>query len=272
MYQRVVLAMGMPRSGTSWLGQILDSSPEVRYRLSPLFSYDLKNWLDPHSPREDWEKVFRGAYNSNNSFMQQTDRREAGLYPRFTEKMNNPPVLAIKDTRFHHLLPRALELFSSLKLVCIVRNPCGAIYSWLGTPREFPAWADPIREWRRGRCRKIGPAEFWGFEDWKAVTRRHLDLAKAYPERVMVLRYESLAADPAGETARMFDFLGLKPNPQTDAFLAACQARHEDDPYAVFKRPDVADRWRDETKGLSREIRDAILKDIQGTDLVEFLG
>ena len=34
---------GVARSGTSWLGQIFDSSPEVRYSFQPLFSYEFKN-------------------------------------------------------------------------------------------------------------------------------------------------------------------------------------------------------------------------------------
>lgn len=272
MYRRVVLAMGMPRSGTSWLGQILDSSPEVRYRLSPLFSYDFKNWLDPHSPREDWEKVFRGAYRSANAFMRQAERRESGLYPRFQDKPPAPPVLAIKDTRFHHLLPRALELFPALKLVCLVRHPCGAIHSWLTTAREFPSGADPAREWREGGCRKTGPGEFWGFLDWKRVTRLHRELQDRYPKRVMLLRHEKLAAAPAEETGRLFRFLELEMNPTTADFLKACHARHEDDPYAVFKRPEVVERWRLPGVGLNPRIQEAIVHDLRGGDLAEYLA
>ena len=41
--KKVIAIFGMPRSGTSFLGQILDSSPSVAYRLEPIFSYKLKN-------------------------------------------------------------------------------------------------------------------------------------------------------------------------------------------------------------------------------------
>jgi hypothetical protein len=37
-FERLVIIDGMPRSGTSWLAQIVESCPIVRYRLSPLFA------------------------------------------------------------------------------------------------------------------------------------------------------------------------------------------------------------------------------------------
>ena len=35
-----------PRSGSSWLGQILNSSPKVCFRFQPLFSYAFKDYLN----------------------------------------------------------------------------------------------------------------------------------------------------------------------------------------------------------------------------------
>ena len=40
---------GVPRSGTTWLGSIFDSSPNVIYRNQPLFSYAFKSYLSEHS-------------------------------------------------------------------------------------------------------------------------------------------------------------------------------------------------------------------------------
>ena len=95
MFDEIIVIIGMPRSGTSWLSQIFDSSPQVRFRLSPLFSYEFKNYLDEASSKEEWEHVFRGAYQSNNDFMNQTERREAGHYPVFERKDSNPKYLVI---------------------------------------------------------------------------------------------------------------------------------------------------------------------------------
>jgi Sulfotransferase family len=258
----------MPRSGTSWLSQIIDSSPEVRFRLSPLFSYEFKNQLNEASSRDEWLHVFQGAYNSDNEFMDQTYRRKAGEYPVFEEKDKEPEYLAIKDTRFHNLTERMLILFDNLKMIAIVRNPCGAIHSWLTSHGEFPSEASPLKEWRTGACRKKGYGEFWGFDDWKLVTKMHLRLAGKLPEKFLIQRYEKLVDDPLGETKGMFDFLGLEYKKQTDLFLRQCHSTHVANEYAVFKNPCVKDRWH---KELRPEIRETIIEELKGTELEVFI-
>ena len=267
-FEQIAFLMGMPRSGTSWLSQIVDSSPEVRFRLSPLFSYAFKNAVNERSSRVEWEDVLRGAYLIEDRFMAQTCQREAGRYPVFAEKADSPPVLVVKDTRYHNLLERILSLFENSRLVAIARHPCGAIHSWLTTPKEFPQGADPLKEWRSGACRKTAPEEFWGFEDWKIATRLHLDLMRRHPGRVHFMRYEALVEDAFAETRRLFDFLGLRWSRQTEAFLSESQSRHEEHTHAVFKRPDVKDRWRRE---LDPVIQNEIRKDLEGSDLARFL-
>lgn len=258
----------MPRSGTSWLGQIFDSSPEVRFRLSPLFSYEFKNHVNEQSTREEWEHVFQGAYASSNAFMNQTERRSAGEYPVFPVKQAKPRCLVIKETRFHNLLERALDLIPNLKAVAIIRHPCGAIHSWLTAPREFPRNLNPLVEWRSGACRKTSSGEFWGFDDWKTVTRLHLRLSSTMPQRFALQRYEDVVRDPVSATRRLFSFCGLDYTSQTENFIRDSQSKHVDNEYAVFKDPSVKDRWRTE---LTLEIRDSILRDITGSDLGQFL-
>jgi hypothetical protein len=258
----------MPRSGTSWLSQIFDSHPDVRFRLSPLFSYEFKNQLDENSDPKAWEEVLNGAYRSTNEFMDQTRRRNSGEYPVFPEKNSDPSLLVIKDTRFHNLNRRALELLSDLRMVVIVRHPCGAIHSWLTSRGEFPRDANPLLEWRSGKCRKTGYGEFWGFDDWKQVTRNHLALALDYPGRVRIQSYEELTASPTKEVEQLFAFAGLNVSQQTSEFLSGSHNRHIATDYAVFKNPSVAQRWKSE---LQPQIRDEIYAELQGTDLALFL-
>jgi hypothetical protein len=267
LFKKIVVIKGMPRSGTSWLSQIFDSSPQVRFRLSPLFSYELKNYVDEKSPLADWEYVFQKAYDSDSDFMNQTEQRKAGGYPFFSKKDLSPEYLVIKDTRFHNLIERMLALFDNLKIVAIVRHPCGAIHSWLSTPGEFPKDANPMDEWLTGACRKTGFGEFWGFEDWKKVTLLHMKLEREMPDRFIIQRYEDLVMNPVAET-KLLTFCGLKYNDQTDEFLRRCHEKHSDNTYAVFKNQKVIDKWRE---NLQPEIQQAILKAIRGTDLERFL-
>lgn len=268
MFKKIVVIVGMPRSGTSWLSQILDSSPQVRFKLSPIFSYAFKNAVNENSSKQEFEKLFKGAYETNDEFMDQADKRLKGEYPNFNYKEDKPEILAIKMTRFHNLLDRMLQLFENLIIVSIVRNPCGAIHSWLTTPGEFPSDAIPENEWRSGKCRKTAPEEFWGFDDWKKVTNLHLQLKNIYRDQIYLLKYENLVDDVFTETTELFDFLDLPVEEQTKDFLVQSQLNHSKDSYAVFKNPKVKSRWQ---KELQPEIINEIYKDIESTELEVFL-
>lgn len=268
MFKKIVVIVGMPRSGTSWLSQILDSSPQTRFKLSPIFSYAFKNAVNENSSKQDFQRLFEGVYETENEFLDQKSKREKGEYPNFETKDKEPEYLVIKMTRFHNLLEKMLSLFQNLSVVSIVRNPCGAINSWLTTPGEFPTDANPVKEWRTGSCRKTAPEEFWGFDDWKRVTNLHLQLKNQYPSQFYLLKYENLVDDVLTETDKLFEFLGLSVEEQTKEFLVQSQANHSKDSYAVFKSPKVKTRWQDE---LLPEIRDTIIWEIKSTELEVFL-
>lgn len=268
MFKRFIAIIGMPRSGTSWLSQIFDSCPQTRFRLSPLFSYEFKNQLNERSSRSDWEEVLRGAYGSRNEFMDQTYRRRDGQYPNFGQKDPQPEVLVLKDTRFHNLVEPMLNLFPEARVVALVRHPAGAINSWLRAPREFPPDADPLTDWRTGACRKTGYGEYWGFEDWKWVTRLQLRLAQTRPQQVVVQRYEDLVSDPVEQSQQLFEFCDLMLGAQTLEFLKESQSRQDSNEYAVFKRPAVAVQWREQ---LDPDIQAAIVAELGGTDLEAFI-
>lgn len=267
MYKTVIAIVGMPRSGTSWLGQIFDSSPNVAYRLEPIFSYAFKNAVDENSTKDEYKGLFDGIYISHDDFLLQKDKREAGTYPTFL-KRESPEFLAFKTTRFHHLLENMMRYFENLKMVSIVRHPCGAINSWLNTPREFPATADPMKEWRTGNCRKTAKEEFWGFDDWKKVTSMHMEFAKIYPEQFKIIRYEDLVEDTLPRTMELFNFTGLDLEGQTISFIRECHNHHNSDSYAVFKKKDVSCTWKD---SLPKEIQKEIIEEIKGTPLEIFL-
>lgn len=265
---KYVFLIGMPRSGTSWLSQIFDSSPEVRFRLSPLFSYALKNAVDIKSSKDEWAEYLDKVYNTEDGFMSQTVRRKEGKYPIFEEKANNPVFLVIKNTRYHNLTERMLELFDDIKIIYIVRHPCGAINSWLKSKKEFPQGADPLKEWKSGKCRKIYPEEFWGFDDWKKVTRMYLELTEKFPYKIGIIKYEDLVNNPIDVTNRVFEFVGIRLTKQTENFLIECHKTHDVDEYAVFKNKNVKDRWKNE---LNQKIIEKIYKDLKGTELEAFI-
>ena len=268
--RRVIAIFGMPRSGTSYLGQIIDSSKDVAYRLEPIFSYRLKNKVDENSTREEFKQFFELAYNAaDDEFMNQLDKRKSGIYPIFEKSETS--ILAFKTTRFHQILPSLLELFSEdeLRVVCIVRHPAGAISSWLRNPREFPPNIDyrSTHEWRTGNCRKTAKEEFWGFDDWLNVTSVHINLESRY-RNFKIFQYEDIVINPKQKVKEIFDFCGLSFEEQTLKFLKDSQSDSIDDPYAVFKDPSVINQWK---KKLDIDIQNEIIKDVRKSNLERFL-
>jgi Sulfotransferase family len=264
---QVAWISGMPRSGTTWLSQIFASSPDVRLKSCPLFSYEFKNSLDENSTAEQWDKLFAEVYRTNSEYLDQEHLRKHGLIPRFENKHANPRHLIIKSNRFHNLTPLILKLNERVRFIYIVRHPCATIYSWLSDEREFPAQFSPLEQWRNGQCRKTGPGEFWGFDDWKKVTSQALKLSRQYPDRHRIVRYEDLVRNPELQAKKLFRYLQIPFDEQTRDFIALSQGRHDAHKHSVFKNPELRDRWEDK---LDASIITACMNEIRGTELEQF--
>lgn len=268
MFDQILIIAGVARSGTSWLGEIINSSPDVAYRFQPLFSHAFKNRIGIDSPREAYESFLQEAYVSQDPFLLQTDKRIAGIYPTFA-KHPEPSCLALKKARYHYLHIKFLAHFEQLKLLAIVRNPCAVLASWMANPKEFPPGSDPWAEWRLGHCKNQGLAEnFFGFYKWRETTNIFLDLQAQYPNRVRLVRYEDLIENPRLVAGSIYDFARLEVGAQTEAFLAECNSSHSESPYAVYKSKSVRDRWRQTLD--PRIIRD-VHEELKDTRLETFL-
>lgn len=264
----VALISGVPRSGTSWIGELVNSSPEVCYRFQPYFSYAFKNFVDHDSGRERYEQFFRGLIESNDEFLLRSDMRRDKSYPEFN-KNAEPSMLVMKEARYMYLFSKLFRLFPDFRKICIIRNPCAVVNSWLRSPKEFPATADVGKEWRFGACKNEGREEdFYGFYKWRETTHMYLDLKDKFPDRVLIVKYEQLVADTLAESERIFRFLGLEFSEQSKQFVDSSNLTHQEGPYAVFKDKSVKDKWRSE---LHPEIIDEITYELSGTRLEQFL-
>ena len=259
---------GMPRSGTTWLSQILASAPDVRLKFCPLFSYEFKNALDENSSAGDWKTLFTDVYQTKSEYLDQDYLRVKGLVPIFNEKREYPHHLVIKSTRFHNLMPHVLRLDDQIRFIHIVRHPCATIHSWLSNPYEFPPQADQMKEWRTGECRKDGAGEFWGFDDWKKVTTQALRLAELYPNRFKIIRYEDLVRRTSQCTKEIFDYLEIPCEKQTNDFIELSQGRHDKNKRSVFKGQELNKDW---VTMLDPSIVSACLGELAGTELEQFL-
>ena len=203
--ETITCLAGVARSGTSWLGQIFDSSPKVRFRFQPLFAYEFKNRVAEDSSTDEFRYLIEDIYNTQSSFLNQDDKRESGEYPTFI-KSDSTPHLVFKENRYQYIIEPMMRKCPKVKLVGIIRNPNATINSWMKNPKEFPPGSVPLQEWRFGDCKNQGREDFFGYYKWKEVANLYLDLRDKWPGRVYVLRYEDLVESPMEIVKEMFSY------------------------------------------------------------------
>jgi Sulfotransferase domain len=259
---RKIAIHSVPRSGSSWLGQIFNSSPDVIFKFQPLFSYAFKDYLNEKSTSQEIDKFFIEISNRNDEFLDQTYQIEKGNNPVFA-KNEKPNSIAYKEVRYHHILHNMLKVDPDVKVVGLIRNPFSVINSWLKSPREFRsdlAW-DIFEEWRFANKKNSNKKEeFNGFDKWKEVCLLFHELSTVYPERFYLLKYDNLLQKTGEVVDELFAFLDIPMNSQTLEFINSSKSINKNDPYSVFKVKNKDSEWKNE---LNKEIAKQILAETE---------
>lgn len=267
MINNSIYIAGVARSGTSWLGQIFNSSPIVDFRFQPMFSYELKDILSNNPKKDDFIHFYEAMKITESSFLSQADKVSSGDYPKF-KKNDVKSVLVFKENRYQYFIEPLLRNIPEMKLIGIIRNPCATLNSWRKNSKEFPPNSDLLKEWRFGDCKNEGHHDFFGYYKWKEVANMYLDLQDKWPDRVKVIYYDELVSSPHVLSKEIFRFCGLPFCSQTQEFLNKSTSTHNDSYYAVFKDKTVASAWISE---FPDEIYQEIEHDLCGTRLERFI-
>lgn len=266
-----IAVQSVPRSGSSWLGQIFNSSPNVIFRFQPLFSYAFKNYLDENSSRDKIDEFFKKIALSNDDFLIQQDKIDRGIYPEF-KKNKMPTHIVYKEVRYNHLLENMLSVHPTIKVIGLIRNPLAVMYSFFNAPREFRrdlGWNE-LEEWRAALKKNLGKKEeFFGYEKWKQVAYLFHKLEEQHPDNFFLIRYSELIQHSITVTKKLFNFCEIVFEKQTEEFLKISTERNQNDPYAVFKKRKVDTNWQGRLNPL---IVEEIIKDLRGTELEIYLS
>lgn len=236
---RSSVIFGVPRSGTSWLGELVNASEHTCYRFQPLFSYAHKAYLNSCSTQQDIDNFFLRLIACQDTFTCQSRERESGMKPSFQK--DECRLVCFKEVRYLNLLIPLLRNHPDLKIIALIRNPFEVLESWFSAPREFRSdlgWK-PDEEWRYALKKNLNYSEnFFGFEKWKEFYLSVQAAKTLFSSRLHVVDYWKLKTDTLSSVTQIYDFLGLSMTSQVHGFCHSSTSISANQTYSVFKETD----------------------------------
>lgn len=235
---------GLPRSGTTWVQQLLNAHPQLLCLGESHFFNDLvPSLLDVvkaygerrAESRDTWAPTVRGLEPRSLGPMMYAAfiaLVQANLGDRPVE-----PLVAIGEKTPDNVmrLAQMWSIFPNARFVNVIRDGRdGAVSAFIRFRSKLPeemTQLDYARAYARGWSARIRDA-------------RKAAVGKPYIE----VRYEQMHADPDGEAGRLFEFLGACSDPQvvSDALRAASfealsggRKRGQQDPASHYRRGEV---------------------------------
>lgn len=261
-----VAVFSVPRSGSTWLGQIINSSPDVVYRFQPNFAYSFPLTLSNDCSHTEIEQFYKELLETKDDFVTGKIGISGKKNKLFSK--STPKLLAWKEVHFLSLAKPLLER-SDTSIVAIIRSPYAVINSWAKTPKEFdPSW-DLLQEWYYGDKKNENlPSHYFGFNKWLEATRLFIALKERFPEKTHLVYYDELISNTLEVVKDLFQFLNISLSDQTLAFLNQSTANNENDSYSVFKTKKNDLAWLNE---LPSEVINGITKALQENNLEPFI-
>lgn len=261
-----VAIFGVPRSGTSWIGQIFNSSPHTAYRYQPIFSYSFEESIGAQSSKKEVQKFYEALLETEDDFVLQNKNISGNKTPSFSKAETSH--LVWKEVRYLDIIENLIEN-SDTKVIGIVRHPCGVINSWHNAPKEFKKKWNILEEWQYAEKKNKTSHDFYGFEQWIEATELFLHLENQFPEQFAIQCYEKLAADPVVHTQKLFDFASLPFSEQTKSFINNSTSSSSTDPYDVFRKNKTGFEWINE---LDTVIINQIKNDERFIEIEKYFG
>lgn len=249
-----IALFSVPRSGSTWLGQILNSHPQVTYKFQPNYAYSFEGELPKNMNKSDFKTFCNQMLTTTDPFVNGEISISTRQNIRFSKDRLSH--LIFKETHALNLIPNLLEN-TDIAVIGLLRSPFAVINSWLKTPKEFkPEWR-VSEQWREAPKKNRGREDhYFGFEKWKEGAEIFLKMRECFPDRFYLADYEKFVDSPVEETAKLYKFCDLKMGAQTRDFLQMSTSKHEADAYSVFKSKAHDRKWE-------TNLPDFIIEDIK---------
>ena len=255
----------VPRSGSSWVGAVLNKHPDINYFFQPLFSNSFAPTLTDKSSYEDIIKFYDELRNTNDSFVQQL---RFGEQNHLRNKDSNN--ILYKEVRYHHIVENLLQKDPTIKIIGLIRNPLGVINSWLKAPKEFRRdlkWNE-LDEWKNAHKKNLNKEEeFNGFNKWKETSLLFERLSTMYPDSFYLIQYSELLHNSTIAFEGILKHLNLEMHEDMLSFIDRTKSSsiNNIDSYSIHRIKTVDDGWKTQlnpiiVKAIQNELKDSILE------------
>ncbi|HID25553.1 MAG TPA: sulfotransferase [Thermoplasmata archaeon] len=279
-----ILVAGSPRSGTTWLMEILKNIPGYTYLFEPLHAgwfpdsrkagFRSRTYLSPEMNWPEGEDYLRRVFTGDVvSLLPPYEFKPRDIMNRL---LNNK--LVVKSVRLNRLLPWFVKRFQLRSIVFIIRHPCAVVVSQLktgfcGYQTVYPPYADtfPTVDVVLDEASKIESVDHSLLSRLKKIKTREevlaavwcldnyipLSLPKPYPW--VTVFYERLTRDGEAEVARIFRGIGEKEIPESISKVLRKPSilTLRDERRVVRNKEDQLSKWR---KVLSKKEIERILR------------
>jgi hypothetical protein len=248
-----VLICGMQRSGTTWLGDVLNYDNAYRMIYEPFH-----NRRVPHVAQyKTWQ--YLRTDDESLEFLEPATAIFEGRIRSWWMSAYNRRCIArrrlIKDVRCLMMIGWIRKHFPEMPVILLLRHPCAVLNSmlqlhwqshaadgFLSQPQLMEDHLEPFRADIEAAAGDVDDNLF----AWCA--NYYVALRQLAGQRVFVAFYESLLMDPRTEVARLFAFLGRTFDDRIFArmMLPSVQVRvsSDGDSSAVLSGGDMIDGWR----------------------------
>ncbi|HJW09942.1 MAG TPA: sulfotransferase [Holophagaceae bacterium] len=255
MQQAPFFLTGAPKSGTTWLGKLLDAHPQISCMGEACVHHFGLRLVEAAKSYNDLLEQRRAVITDSNDFPIMKWPDVLSLMRHFIElrfaAIADP---AKADLRFlgekdpeHALHFKELgPLFPEAKFIHIIRDGRGVFLS---------AWHHNVRS-KDKNLDRLGFEDFLEItaKEWSSRVRRAREGSRLLGDRYFELRYEDLVAEPEVWMTRVLGFLGADASPEVvrDCVEAASFEKLSkgrkpgEEDKASFFRKGIPDDWRNE--------------------------
>jgi hypothetical protein len=259
---------GAPRSGTTWLQQILDSHPNACCKGEGLFAKDLYPPLEAAMAQRSkaLQAKNQGLFQHTGGYPLPTPEdveflAGTAMLLAFSQQAGDKDCQALGEKTPENVFffERFKALFPSARFIAIARDPRDVLTSAWHFFRK-PEPGDDDREAKLAFIRSALPSLTEGARTMLAFGERH-------PDAYRLVTYETLRRDPEPAVAELFRFLGLSDDAEIvracltrTSFVAATGGR----PAGIaqngaFLRNGVVGDWQ---STLTPEMNDLVLREL----------